>query len=213
MSPRVTTAHEQGQRRRILHAAAICFARAGVHRTTIQDICDEAGLSKGGVYTYFKSKDEILAAVVGHSVAHSLERAKAAAATATTPLEKIDRIATQFTADLAAKQASPGFSPRLLLEVWAQASKDDRLSALCARGYDEWRRFIAALLREAQTVGQLRPDVDTDALAAIVVSTFDGLSLQEALSGVPIDWPRIVQTLRLAMGEGTFTAHTREGVR
>jgi len=209
----VTTAHEQEQRLRILHAAAACFARAGVHRTTIQDICDRAGLSKGGLYTYFRSKDAILAAVVEHSLARSLEQAKAAADGASTPLEKIDRIAAQFTADLAAGQSAPGVSSRLLLEVWAEASKDDRLSALCARGYNAWRAFIADLLRQAQAAGQLRPDIDADVLAAIVVSAFDGLSLQEALSGIRMDWPRVVQTLRLAVGEGTFTAVTREGVR
>jgi len=199
---------------RILRAAAACFARSGVHRTTIQDICDEAGLSKGGLYTYFKAKDEILAAVVEQSSVQSLQQAMAAAAGAATPLEKIDRIAAHFVGEFAGGESAPGFSPRLLLEVWAEASKDDRLSAVCARGYDEWRAFIGGLLREAQAAGQLRQDIDADALAAIVVSTFDGLSLQEALSRTRIDWPRIVQTLRTAMGEGTFTpAVTREGAR
>jgi len=214
MSPKVTTEHERGQRARILGAAAACFTRAGVRRTTIQDICDEAGLSKGGLYTYFKSKDEILAAVVEQSLELSLQQAMAAAAGASTPLEKIDRIADQYVTGLVSGEFAPGFSPRLLLEVWTEASKDDRLGALCARGYNEWQGFLGGLLREAQAAGQLRRDIDTEALAAIIISTFDGLSLQEALTQARIDWPLIVRTLRTAIGEGTLTrAVTREGAR
>lgn len=205
MCPKVTTEHEQGQRARILSAAAACFSRVGVRRTTIQDICDEAGLSKGGLYTYFKAKDEILAAVVEESLEVSMRLAMAAADAASTPLEKLDRIAVALTEGLVSGEFVPGHSSQLFLEVWAEASKDDRLSVLCARGYAQWRAFLAGLLRQAQDEGQLRRDVNPDALAAILVSAFDGLGLQEAITKARIDWRLIVQTLRVAIGEGMFT--------
>ena len=212
MCPKVTTEHEQEQRARILGASATCFSRAGVRRTTIQDICDEAGLSKGGLYTYFKAKDEILAAVVEHSLEASIQRAMAAAEDATsTPLEKLDRIAVALTEGLISGEIAPGLSSQLFLEVWAEASKDDRLRVLCARGYAQWRAFLAGLLRQAQGEGQLRADINADALAAILVSVFDGLGLQEAITKARIDWRLIVQTLRVAIGEGMFTQGSRSG--
>lgn len=211
MSPRVTTEHEQGQRARILGAAAACFARSGAHGTTIQDICDEAGLSKGGLYTYFKAKDEIMAAVVEHSLEVSLQHAMAVAAGARSPLEKLDRIAAAFTEGLITGEIGPGPSGRLLLEVWTEASRDDRLRTLCSRGYARWHAFLADLLGQAQAEGQIRRDVDADALAAIFVSVFDGLGLQEAITRAPIDWRLIVQTLRVAIGEGTFVQQARSG--
>ena len=211
MCPKVTTEHEHEQRARILSAAATCFSRAGVRCTTIQDICDEAGLSKGGLYTYFKAKDEILVAVMEQSLEVSLQRAMTAADTASTPLEKLDRIAVALTEGLVSGEIAPGHSSQLFLEVWAEASKDDRLSVLCARGYAQWRAFLAGLLRQAQDQGQMRADVDADALAAILVSAFDGLSLQEAITKARIDWRLIVQTLRVAIGQGMFTQGSASG--
>ena len=61
--PKVSEAHAAGRRRQIVEAAARCFARAGIHRTTMQDIFREAGLSPGAVYTYFFGKAEIVRAV------------------------------------------------------------------------------------------------------------------------------------------------------
>jgi AcrR family transcriptional regulator len=61
--PRVSDRHAQGRRRQILDAARKCFARAGFHRTTMQDIFREAGLSPGAVYTWFFGKEEIVRAV------------------------------------------------------------------------------------------------------------------------------------------------------
>lgn len=41
-----------------------CFARKGYHATSIQEIVDELGMAKGSIYFYFKSKEELLLAVV-----------------------------------------------------------------------------------------------------------------------------------------------------
>jgi TetR/AcrR family transcriptional regulator, repressor for uid operon len=56
---------QQGERRdRIVEAAERCFARAGFHRTTMQDICREAGISAGALYLYFDSKEALIAGIV-----------------------------------------------------------------------------------------------------------------------------------------------------
>jgi TetR/AcrR family transcriptional regulator, repressor for uid operon len=52
------------RRQQILAAAKACFQRAGFHKTGMQAICAEAGLSAGAVYRYFGSKDELIAAIV-----------------------------------------------------------------------------------------------------------------------------------------------------
>src|SRR3954462_3215845 len=61
--PKVTEEHVDARRRQILSAALRCFARAGFHRTTMQDIFREADLSPGAVYSYFKGKDELIGAI------------------------------------------------------------------------------------------------------------------------------------------------------
>jgi AcrR family transcriptional regulator len=52
------------RREQILEAATSVFARLGVHTARMDDIVEEAGLSKGAVYWYFKSKDEIIKSIL-----------------------------------------------------------------------------------------------------------------------------------------------------
>ena len=52
------------RRKQILAAAQVCFTRAGFHQTGMADICGEAGLSPGSAYRYFRSKADIIAAMV-----------------------------------------------------------------------------------------------------------------------------------------------------
>jgi AcrR family transcriptional regulator len=67
------TSMKAGQRRErefaharadILDAAAVAFGRSGLHATTVQDIAREAGYTAASLYTYFKSKQEIVDAML-----------------------------------------------------------------------------------------------------------------------------------------------------
>lgn len=200
--PKVSTEHERQQRERILQAASECFHRLGYHETTVSDICEAAGLSKGGLYTYFKAKDEILAAVVEQSFYGGLEEAMAAAEGGGTAVEKLDRVAAAVTGRLFSGRSDPVSSPQLMSEIWAEASKDPNLKALCAHGYDRWKAFLADLLREGIAQGAIRRDVDPEAIAAILVAVFDGLTLMQTITERAVDWARITGTLRGALGEG-----------
>lgn len=204
MSPRVSAEHGLQQRERILEAAAVCFCRKGYHETPVQDICDEAGLSKGGLYTYFKSKEEILAALIEENFLRPLEQAQEVAAGGGTAVEKLDRVARFIIDRLGPGDNQTAATPQLHLEIWAEASKNHHLQKQCARGYERWRAFLADLLREGIAAGQLKRDVDPDALSTILVAVFDGLSLQEGITKVRVDWPRIAQALQRALGEGVI---------
>lgn len=200
--PRVSVEHEQHRRQKILQAAIVCFTRRGYHETSVQHICDEAGLSKGGLYTYFKSKEDILAAVVEDSLLAAIEQARAAAETGRTVTEKLERLAETAISRMASDTGDSRHSPLLRLEIWAEASKNPHLRALCARGAKQWEALLAGLLREGQRRGEVATDVSPQAVAAILVAVFDGLSMQESLTQTKVDWQRIIETLRQVLGAG-----------
>ncbi|MGH2400373.1 MAG: TetR/AcrR family transcriptional regulator, partial [bacterium] len=141
--PKISDAHGQQQREKIVHAAATCFRDRGYHETSVQDICDAARLSKGGLYTYFQSKDEILAAVIEESFIDTLRAAQAAAADGGTAIEKLDRVAAVLVDRLVSEEEHPVHSPQLHLEIWAEASKNPALRTLCTQAYDRWKTFLA----------------------------------------------------------------------
>ena len=59
----------EGNRQRIIDAADELFYRRGYNQTSFQDISDATGIPRGNFYYYFKTKDEILNAVVNSRIA------------------------------------------------------------------------------------------------------------------------------------------------
>ena len=59
--PKLKPDTQRARREHILDAAERCFARAGFHATTMQDICKEASVSPGALYVYFASKEALIA--------------------------------------------------------------------------------------------------------------------------------------------------------
>src|SRR5579862_4294626 len=58
----------------ILEAARHIFARLGYAATNVEDIAKEAGMAKGTVYLYFKSKEEVFGAVLASDLESLVSR-------------------------------------------------------------------------------------------------------------------------------------------
>jgi TetR/AcrR family transcriptional regulator, repressor for uid operon len=61
--PKLKPETQLARREHILDAAEHCFARAGFHATTMQDICKTAAVSPGALYVYFASKEDLIAGI------------------------------------------------------------------------------------------------------------------------------------------------------
>ena len=72
--PKLKPETQVARRERILDAAQLCFARAGFHRTTMQDICKEADVSPGALYVYFDSKEALIAGLCERDRAEFAEK-------------------------------------------------------------------------------------------------------------------------------------------
>lgn len=72
MSPRPDVSEER--KNQILEAAVAVFARLGFQQTRMDDIAQQAGLSKGALYLYYRSKDAIIAALLKYFFAQEFKR-------------------------------------------------------------------------------------------------------------------------------------------
>lgn len=173
--PRVKPEHKEERRTQILAAARACFARQGFHRTTLQDVFAEAGLSAGCVYSYFKSKDELVLAIAEER--HAAERAiLAAGGAARDPVEALRETALRFVEDYLSDAGSE--KRQIAIQTWSEAMRSDAVLASVRAGLDAPRHAIAALVRRAQRAGRFDPRLDADAVARSVVALFHGFVLQ-----------------------------------
>ena len=163
------------RRTRILDAAERCFARAGFHRTTMQDVAAEVGMSPGNLYRYFASKDAMVAGLTER------DRARVIEDFAHLPM------GGDFLAHFAAIarkhfEQEPRERAILCLEIWAEATRNPTFTAISDEFDSEVSRRMIALFEQAQERGLIAPQVDLDALATLMITLADGLFVRRAIS-------------------------------
>lgn len=66
--PRMSEAEKRKSHKRILDEAARIFRERGAESTSVSDVMQAAGLTHGGFYRHFKSKDDLVAAAFKNAV-------------------------------------------------------------------------------------------------------------------------------------------------
>ena len=174
--PKISDEKLAARRQQILDAAATCFARDGFHRTSMQDVVRECGVSAGLVYRYFAGKDEMIAAIVTQW--HDERRARLESGP---PAEAY----LALLRSVGEPQARDGL--RLGVQVWAEALRSAPIRDVVLAGVDEPRALAAGVLAAGVlAAGVLAagapagPGTDADAVARILIAIYQGLVLQTA---------------------------------
>jgi AcrR family transcriptional regulator len=141
MATRLTRAERKGQTRSDLVAAArSVFLRRGFHEATLEEIAEEAGYTKGAVYSNFAGKDDLFLAVLDAHFDRRVEEwevdlALDDSATFEETYRADDRKITETD------RREPNWTP-LMLEFWVHASRRDGLREQAAASR---RRFLALM--------------------------------------------------------------------
>jgi AcrR family transcriptional regulator len=191
--PKVTVEHLNARRAQIMDAARACFGRKGFARSTIQDICREAGLSPGAIYRYFNSKNDIVFAIGDESreaVLGMIEEMKGRH----TALEILDCIGERFFGLLAEPIADQGMLAHP--ELWAETLRNPEMREHTLHSMQAWRDALAALIEKGQGEGVFGREIDPEACAMVLIASFEGLQLQLARNPELVDVHRFYDTMR-----------------
>jgi len=174
--PKVSQDHMDGRRQQILRAAGRCFAGQGFHATTMQDIIKASGLSAGAIYNYFASKEDIIVAIAAER--HDREAALFhAAAGEPDPYVAVQRLARAMFEQLS--EAGQDEERRVGVQLWAEALGNDKLSGMAKEGTAEPYRVLSALVERMKASGELPAELDSGAMARVMIALFQGLVLQK----------------------------------
>lgn len=185
--------HEQ-----ILTAARQCFVERGYTATTIDDIGQRCGLSKGGIYFHFSSKKEIFRSLVQEefdaSTAYINQVMTSGAPLASRLIEVGEHFLQQFVAD-------PDQS-RFMLVVLKMALRDEATHQMLLHLQESYIERISDLLNEGIADGALRP-MDTESVAIILKAMLDGVQASIAVGYSP-DLERLVPAAVDLLTSGLF---------
>lgn len=146
-------------RERLLRAAEACYARYGPRRTKMTDIAREAGVHRTTVYSYFPSREAVLAACFVRGVAEVVAAANPCFET-DEPFQ--ERLVKALLVGLAAARSSPAMTMLIDQDELAQTQR-------AAEASEIWRNDIQAHFAQrfaaAAASGEVRTDVHPNTLA------------------------------------------------
>jgi AcrR family transcriptional regulator len=197
--PKVTEAHLEARRSQILDAAWDCFARKGYHQTTMQDICEESGLSPGAVYRYFEGKDDILRAINERSQQIGRTVVEQARSLMGGPLDTLAVIGQTMLATF----TDPDFetTTRINIEVWPEIIRNKSLREGLRKEITFWREVVTGLLKEAQEQGHLKPEADPASLAVLQICAWEGLRHYNLIDPDSFRPERLVELMQALVSE------------
>jgi TetR/AcrR family transcriptional regulator, transcriptional repressor of aconitase len=170
--PRLSETEKDVRRRRVLDGARRCFARHGYEGATVVRLEQEIGLSRGAIFNWFRSKQELFLALAAEDNErfHTLFAAGG--------FEALLREIIENDPDWLAVYLE--FGRRLRTDVELR----DRWKTIAPA---EARERSKAWIADAQAAGRFRDDVSPEDVAAFLGVIVDGVASQRALGFEPPD--------------------------
>jgi len=173
--PKISAERRAARRDQILAAALKCFSRDGFHQATTVDIVRESGVSQGSLYLYFKTKDDLIAALADDR--HQREAVlNVLAEPEHDPLRSILTLVKLYALRLSEPAQSDVL--RVGLQGWAEALRNERVRAGVLEGIALARRALVRTIRRGQRTGVFRRELNAAAMARVLIAIFQGFVLQ-----------------------------------
>ena len=170
----------EDSRRQVLDAAIRVLAKKGVTGTSVQDIADGAGLSKGAVHYHFDSKDELLERVLDRCCEVIEARIRAVFEAEGLPIERIHRALTEMWI----VRRDGVHEMRVLTELHTLARQNKRIRKAFAEALERaCAQIVDTGLAHLVAMG-LKPKVPVHVIPRLLIATLDGLALQQELDPV-----------------------------
>lgn len=184
MSPKPDASHERIPQ--IIQAASRVFSKKGLHQARMEDIANEAGVSKATLYLYFSSKEDLILRIFEefyesafNSVPQSLP----------VNLSVTDRLKLAFQMVSNTVAESQKMMP-LTYEFYSEATRTDRIRSIIRKYYTRNQESMAGLIEEGIRNGEFR-QVDARTISLVLGATFEGLLLMQTILPEEVKWNRI----------------------
>lgn len=186
------------RKKEILCAALKCFSKKGYHDTTMEDIVQEAGLSKGAIYWYFKNKRELFLALIKQHLQEEgvlWEEVLKEHKSISDLLKKFGRLFLK--SHLEDEKIGPFFA-----EFAAEAYRDEKIRKGILKSYehtkDRFREIFDRFIKE----GGMIKDIDSESLVFIIFAVMNRLIEGYWIIGKKLSYEKIWNTFVKALSEG-----------
>ena len=194
MCPKVTSEYKTEVKERIIQSAIECFSKYGLDRTRMDDVAQKADLSKGTLYLYFKSKEDLFYVICENNLRVLKEQLSHIFATTK---EDLVSNAEQFYENF--HKVEKKESEKVFYEIIAESARNPKLQKLLYTQRIKTFNVVREYLDRQMEKGFFKKDTDTEAIASGFVALYDGLIASEFL-GVSVNhskrsWRKTVRAI------------------
>ncbi|MEU8764489.1 TetR/AcrR family transcriptional regulator [Streptomyces sp. NPDC048659] len=177
----------EARRRKILDTAVEHFGRWGFHASSLARIADDCGITQGGLLHHFRGKEDLLLSVLAQSEEHDVERLfSAEPASYAAYLDTLVGLIEDNT-------RRPGIVRMFNVLVGESGNLGHPAHAYFKERYARVLAHTVGLLEASVARGELRADVDCEAVGREQLAVMDGLQIQWALDPEALDMPARVR--------------------
>jgi TetR/AcrR family transcriptional repressor of nem operon len=179
----------------IIHESLKLFSLKGFLSTSVTDILEAAGTSKGGFYNHFASKEDLFHQVLDEARKIWREKTLSTLDTIESPVGKIVKFLENYR-DRYLKDAED-FPGGCIFVTFSVELDDQRphLAQEVNKGFVGLKRMLKRLLDQGQALGELRGDVSTDAITEMLFAGMVGASVIYGVDKSPESLDRSINTL------------------
>lgn len=184
MCPKVTSEYKTEVKERIIQSAVKCFSKYGLDRTRMDDVAQKADLSKGTLYLYFKSKEDLFYVICENNLKVLKEQLSHIFSTTK---EDLVSNAEQFYENFHKEEKRE--SEKVFYEIIAESARNPKLQKILYTQRIKTFNVVREYLDRQIEKGFFKKDTDTEAIASGFVALYDGLIASEFL-GVSVNHSR-----------------------
>lgn len=176
--PRVIPEYKEEARTRIVTAANQVFGEKGYRQATMDDVAKKLGVSKGALYLYFASKEDLFAEICRVEPQAFKEILYSCFGENKQPLDSagefFDRMLKRYGSDSG-----------LSFEIFSEASHNPALRKILRKTQDDYAKTLLNYLEEGRKLGFIDKELDLAPLTYALIGLWNGIETV-IVSGLPI---------------------------
>ncbi len=160
---------QEKRREELVRAAFNQIAERGFEGLRTREVAAEVGVNIATLHYYFPTKESLIRGVLEHAMG----RFRSTLAPHGSPSDQL-RNHLRAVRRLLVDEPELG---SVMGELALRSARDKSIAAMMTEMYDAWHATMRGLLRRAVKAGDLRPELDSDGVAAVVVATLTAMTL------------------------------------
>jgi TetR/AcrR family transcriptional repressor of nem operon len=183
----------------IVETTAPIFNKKGYAGTSLSDLTDATGLTKGSIYGNFANKEEVAAAAFDHNSAMIRKQVQDRIQQADTYYEKLRVYAKVYHSFTSTNKFPEGGCPILNTAVDADDT-NPMLKDKAAHAVLRWKKSIENLIQSGIAASEFKADTDVNSTALAMIALIEGGIMIAKVTNTPASLDTVLQTVDNLIG-------------